>query len=1352
MDDGSRQSTLMSPFPDPLQGRSAADVVIAALGVLLRATPEGLDNAIAEALGLAARATQADRGFLFLGAGAAWTMTHEWCAPGVAAVHDRLQGVAIESLVPQSAALKEGSTVTVTDAACLPPSPLRLGLDQRGATATALAPLVRHGRVLGLVGLDRLHAETGFSERDGWLLQSLADGLLSALGRRQAERALESANQRQAETLERLRATLAATPDLVLEIDPDGRCLDYHCSAPDLLAISADLIVGRTLEETLPPEVARLQRAGMARALRDGTAQVPRYKLTQNGRDTWYDLTIARRARIGGRDGFVFRISDATEQHARETENQLLGDVTRRMTNLALVLDADGRIVWFNPAVEKRTGKRLDEVRGQSAALHADPQADPAVLARIAHALETRQPCRVELEKRDCHGDCYWVDIDIQPMYAADGTMRGFMVIENDITALKAHEAELERLARAAEQSHQRLNAAIESLQDGFAYFDPEDRLILCNDRYRSFFPASADIMRPGLTYETFMRHAVAHGEIPEAIGDEDAWVARRMALHRQPSNIIELQLADGRWLRVFERSTPEGGRVGLRVDVTALKAAEQRVNDILQAARLGTWEFDLDRRETRINPQWAAMLGLAPQDDTALAAALWHSLIHPDDVVTLRDQMQAVRDGRSETIEHEQRFRHAHGHWVHVLIRGRVSARDAQGRAIRVSGVGMDLTERRQAEEQLRAILDSSTVGTWQMDCATGRVQIDERYANMIGNTLDDLRPWTLDKFHARVHPDDLARLTQGVTVLYRSEREHMGHEFRLRHADGHWVWVLSQTRVTRRAPDGRPLEETGIHLDITDRKTQEAALTSAKQALETALAAHRASEQRYSDIAAVSDDWFWEIAPGRIVTHLTSGYERTTGMPVARILGRSLDDLGVRSDSSGSSGDWARVAQHVQARQAFSDFLFRLKRSGGRPPLWLRVSGAPFHDADGNYAGYRGVGTNVSALIAATERAEAASHAKSRFLANMSHELRTPLTGVLGMAELLGETPVSPRQREMIETIRDSGEGLLSILNDILDLAKIEAGKLAIERQPYRPAEVFARVRALFGPRVTASGLRLQFDLSPGCDAPRLGDANRILQILNNIVGNAVKFTETGGITLRAAITPGLPDRLRITVTDTGIGMTDAQLTKVFEEFEQAESSTARRFGGTGLGLSITRRLTALMEGDITLTSAPGEGTSVTLDLPAPPAPDEPPKSAPGPLPAPATPGRALAGLRLLVADDNRTNRRILETMLGALGMTVTLAEDGQSACDLFAPGAFDLLLLDISMPGLDGIGALTAIRAREARAGTPPTPALAVTANAMQHQVDEYLAAGFDGHVAKPFRKDTLSAALARVLAPR
>lgn len=384
--------------------------------------------------------------------------------------------------------------------------------------------------------------------------------------------------------------------------------------------------------------------------------------------------------------------------------------------------------------------------------------------------------------------------------------------------------------------------------------------------------------------------------------------------------------------------------------------------------------------------------------------------------------------------------------------------------------------------------------------------------------------------------------------------------------------------------------------------------------------------------------------------------------------------------------------------------------------------------------------MGSDVTALVAAIERAEAANATKSRFLANMSHELRTPLMGVLGMAELLAEGTISDEQRQMVETIRDSGEGLLGILNDLLDLAKIEAGKLEIVCRHFQPAELARRIEAHYWLRARAAGLSLKVRVTGDGEGGRMGDPDRLLQILHNLVSNAIKFTPEGEVSLNIA---ARKDRLDITVRDSGIGMSTEQVARVFNEFEQADNRTARRFGGTGLGLSISRRLIMLMGGQVCLESHPGLGTTVSLTLPAPAAPAARPQTDATEAGEPPD----LAGLRILVADDNRTNRVILQRMLDGLGATVTVCEDGQAAVAAYQPGAFDLLLLDIAMPGLDGPGALNAIRAHERAAGTAPVPALAVTANAMRHQITEYLAAGFAGHLPKPFRKAGLASEIAR-----
>ncbi|MCB1396107.1 MAG: PAS domain S-box protein [Rhodobacter sp.] len=1338
MEDGIRHAE----HPPRIQSETYA-LVAEALGVLLRAGPRDLGHAIESVLGRLAHAVGADRAFVVVRRHGVWGTPHHWCAPGTPAVDGAQREALVAALVQGLSNLAAGEALIVDDTAALPALPLGTAMHGLSIRAALAVPVMRDGHLAGFVKLDRVQATQPFSDYDLWLTRALADGLMSSLARYHAEEERDAARRAERETLARLRATLAAMPELLLEIDEDGRCIDFHCTRPELLAAPPEEILGLTLEDTLPPGIARLQREGMARARRDGTATLPPYPLGSGAARRWYALTIARRD--GSGSGYVFRIRDVTDERARDDESAMLGEITRLTTNLVIVLAADQSIRWVNPAFEARTGWTLGEVRGRHPADFADPASDPAVLARIARAIETRSSCRAEVFKHDRHGQPYWVDVEVKPFLRPEGTLDGFLIIETDITQRKHHEAELAHLAHEADAARDRLRDAVEALPDGFAYFDADDRLVMCNSNYRALFRSHPDRVKPGIPFADLLRLAVGDGEFATMPGGAEAFVAARLDSRRQPVSSLEVQLASGRWLRVIEQSTPDGGRVGLRIDITALKDAKKRLNDIIDGARIGTWEYDFALGMSDINRGWTRILGWDDRVVTRLDRDTWRRVIHPSDNELLRAAIGAIRAGTSDTIEQEIRLRHRGGHWVHMLVRGRISSRDSAGLPLRISGVGLDLTERRLAEERLHAILEASEVGTWQLDAISGTTRIDAQYAAMLGYRLPELLPFTHARFESLVHPDDLPQMHTGVARLRGTGQNNVAHEFRMRHRDGHWIWILSHARVQRWAEDGTAAEESGLHINITDRKTREAALSDAKAALERALTAQKASEQRFTDIAAVSSDWFWELDSSMRLAFLSPGFERTTGIPGEAVIGLSVAgpfDAAARTLGCAVDGDWNTVRLAIEGRQSFADFVYRMDFSDGRPPIWQRISGAPYYDAEGRIAGYRGVGSEVSALVAATERAQAANRAKSRFLANMSHELRTPLTGVLGMTDLLSETPVDAQQREMIDTIRESGEGLLTILNDILDLAKIEAGKLAITREAFVPAQLLRRVRALFAPRATASGLDLQLVLGAGCEAPRSGDANRILQVLNNLVGNALKFTESGSVVITAAIAPdpGGTDSLRIEVADTGIGMTADQAAKVFDEFEQAETSTARRFGGTGLGLSITRRLVALMGGEIALDTAPGAGTRVTVSLPVTPAGTRRTEAAPPPR------VEVAPGLRVLVADDNRTNRKILETMLRSLGLQVALAEDGRDACRLYRPGDFDLVLLDISMPVLDGLGALAAIRDIDTRAGRPPVPALAVTANAMDHQVAEYIAAGFAGHIAKPFRKETLAAAIA------
>jgi PAS domain S-box-containing protein len=390
------------------------------------------------------------------------------------------------------------------------------------------------------------------------------------------------------------------------------------------------------------------------------------------------------------------------------------------------------------------------------------------------------------------------------------------------------------------------------------------------------------------------------------------------------------------------------------------------------------------------------------------------------------------------------------------------------------------------------------------------------------------------------------------------------------------------------------------------------------------------------------------------------------------------------------------------------------------------------------------------------ALEEAHRANAAKSNFLAKMSHEMRTPLNGVLGVAEVLEQLVSDADQRRMVKVMHDSGALLLNIINDLLDMSKIEADQMVIEAVPFVPIDLAQRIESVHTLKASEKKLSLGVSIIGDGQGARLGDPNRVLQILHNVISNAVKFTETGSVNV--LLDCSRIDCLGLTVTDTGIGMDDEQKAHVFEEFGQADSSIARRFGGTGLGMPIVRRLVGLMEGTVTITSAPAKGTEVVIELPLPRT-DLTEIALTQPV-SDLDLGVDLRGLRVLAADDNRTNRMILGAMMGQLGIAAVLVSDGNEALQAYEREEFDLVILDISMPEVDGVAVLREIRAREAQRATTPggrppatmLPIIAFTANAMSHQVAGYLQAGFDDCLTKPLQLDRLRSALGQLILER
>ena len=382
---------------------------------------------------------------------------------------------------------------------------------------------------------------------------------------------------------------------------------------------------------------------------------------------------------------------------------------------------------------------------------------------------------------------------------------------------------------------------------------------------------------------------------------------------------------------------------------------------------------------------------------------------------------------------------------------------------------------------------------------------------------------------------------------------------------------------------------------------------------------------------------------------------------------------------------------------------------------------------------------------LKAAQERAEAANRAKSEFLANMSHEIRTPLNGVVSMADALSRQHLDRNAHEMVDLIRSSGATLERLLTDILDSAKIEAGQVALEETTFDLKHTVNDIALLWRAKAEDRGVALVFDLDPSAPKYVCGDAVRLRQVLTNLISNALKFTEQGTVTMTMTVTAADAGRVRFEVRDTGIGFDADQKARIFGRFQQADGSITRRFGGTGLGLAISAALVELMGGTLDCDSMPGQGSAFIFEI------DLPEAVAPVAASSSITPATDITGLplRILLADDHPANRKVIEIMLGVTNMQLVTVENGQQALERFKSEPFDIVLMDMQMPVMDGLSATRAIRDVETDQGKERTAILMLTANAMAEHVTQSLAAGADGHLTKPITMNALLTAMSEVL---
>ncbi|MBY0313390.1 MAG: PAS domain-containing protein [Phycisphaerales bacterium] len=904
------------------------------------------------------------------------------------------------------------------------------------------------------------------------------------------------------------------------------------------------------------------------------------------------------------------------------------------------------------------------------------------------------------------------------------------------------------RTQNALSESNSRLQSIVEGTgvfawefcveEDRFRYVSFEDqRLGYPRDRW----------LQPGF-WDTLLHPEDREATTCQCLGEIQAGRAHRLNYRMIDAAGAVVQISD----YVSEPERIDGRTIvrGVAVDVTDRKLAEQRtienerrLRTIIEDADVIVWEFDpASNRFTFISDQ-AAKLGYDLRD--WYTPGFWPNTIHPEDRARVVEQCaHETKAGRTHRLHYRMLRADGGVAWVEDVVTVEMS----DGKPVMLRGIITDITAQvlqraaiREQAERLDLTVRSANVGTWDWDIVTSHVVFNDVAQTMLGYQSGEWSP-SLEQWKSVVHPSDLAyamdlldQHMKGLTPEFRAE-------YRMRRKDGSYAWILDVGRVTERDPHGEPLRAMGVHVDVTANKNYQCELQSVTESLQEAQSVGRIGSWSY-DLATGNVSWTRQL-------FVLFGRNETDGAP---------DYPGVLSDYDPESA--ARLDAAVQAAiRDGTPYSLVMKTSSPRAAArYVRGEGRARLDDSGRIIALFGTASDVTAEIESTQalniaraQAEAASKAKSEFLANMSHEIRTPLTAILGYTDILREdvsTLETDQRLHALDTMRNAGSHLLTIINDLLDLSKIEAQMMQVDCVETSLVGLLHEVASILRPRATGKGVCLIVELATSIPSTILSDPTRVRQILMNVVGNAVKFTEAGTVRIRAGVDSAAePGRsaINIDVIDTGPGIPTDDADRLFSPFVQSDSTVTRRHGGTGLGLTISKRLSELIGGEVSLlTTTIGVGSTFRIRLPLTPTSNtqwiDRLDAIVGSDQGPEDRSEHQLRGRILLAEDGIDNQRLIAHFLRRAGATVDVAGHGQNALDMIevatrADRPYDLIVTDIQMPVMDGYE-LT----RRIRSAGKVIPIIALTAHAMPEDRIRCLSVGCNDYSVKPIDRASL-----------
>jgi PAS domain S-box-containing protein len=807
-----------------------------------------------------------------------------------------------------------------------------------------------------------------------------------------------------------------------------------------------------------------------------------------------------------------------------------------------------------------------------------------------------------------------------------------------------------------------------------------------------------------------------------------------------------------------------------------SLAESEAQLSATFNDAGIGMTRIALDGRYVATNPKFCQIVGYSANELLARTPLL---ITFSEDQRRVLEERNKLLRGETDSVASEQRYLHKGGQLVWTNVTSSV-VRDPDGAPIHILSVVEDISARKRAEAaiaesraRLSHALTGSSVVIWEHDLSTGHLYLSAEASVILGgpNVESHL---SASELLDTLHPEDITRAKAAFNAFLAGETSEFRLQHRLKAGNGEWIWVETSGGATERDNNDRVLKITGISTNITGLKRIQSTLEKTQHALEQRVA------ERTAELAHVNEELKTKVAvQAATEIRLNEQLERVrvseaTSRLLASIVEQTRDAIlarnmegkiitwnaaatelfGYRSDeaigqpvgtlhqSTFSQEECRTELERIRAGQRVDEETLRVDRDGNKIDVWITTT--PLFDVQGQQVGEVSVLRDISErkrqereTAEARAAAESANRAKGEFLANMSHEIRTPMNGVLGMIELVLGTELTTEQREHLLLANASGKAMLEVINDVLDFSKIEAGRLDIDAIDFAPVDCVAEVGRMLGLAARQKGLTLQWRATSNVPKRVIGDPGRVRQILVNLVGNAIKFTAHGSIEILLGASE-LTDQsalLSIAVQDSGIGIPPEKQRTIFEAFTQADSGTSRRYGGTGLGLAITARLAGLMGGKVWVESTIGKGSTFIVTLRCALSSTSATPMDPFAIEQQTEDANALPTIPrlILLAEDNTVNQRVASRMIERIGHRVVVAGDGMQALTALGESRFDLVLMDMQMPVMDGLEATQAIRAREK--GTR-IPIVALTANALSSDRAQCLAAGMDDYLSKPF----------------